>query len=201
MLDPSQTDDRDYYGNKRLELAGGLLALLFEDLFKRLCSDLRKEVSTWDTIFDNMWFLLNWKYITMLRYTGLLPLFSRWHESHFLSHQVFHRDSKFMTLLFRNSVLIMLLWSCHENQNATFWVLEENMLLICTLKYDTLGTWGTIWKSLHLKSTTFVWMVQRKDNDKYWMKIYLCNIKDIIAGWQSSGEGKSNTAIWYFKMH
>ena len=32
--DPSQLDDKDYYGNKRLELAGHLLALLFEDLFK-----------------------------------------------------------------------------------------------------------------------------------------------------------------------
>lgn len=28
-------DDPDYYGNKRLELAGSLLALMFEDLFKR----------------------------------------------------------------------------------------------------------------------------------------------------------------------
>lgn len=33
--DAVQVDDRDYYGNKRLELAGQLLALLFEDLFKK----------------------------------------------------------------------------------------------------------------------------------------------------------------------
>ncbi|XP_055949734.1 DNA-directed RNA polymerase III subunit RPC2-like [Argiope bruennichi] len=32
---PQLLDDRDYYGNKRLELAGSLLALLFEDVFKR----------------------------------------------------------------------------------------------------------------------------------------------------------------------
>ena len=29
-----QGDDRDFYGNKRLELDGQLLSLLFEDLFK-----------------------------------------------------------------------------------------------------------------------------------------------------------------------
>jgi DNA-directed RNA polymerase III subunit RPC2 len=35
-------DDKDYYGNKRLELAGSLLSLLFEDLFKRLNWELKQ---------------------------------------------------------------------------------------------------------------------------------------------------------------
>ena len=39
--DPSMIDDRDYYGNKRLELAGSLLSLMFEDAFKRFNSDVR----------------------------------------------------------------------------------------------------------------------------------------------------------------
>ncbi|XP_031570048.1 DNA-directed RNA polymerase III subunit RPC2-like isoform X2 [Actinia tenebrosa] len=38
----AHVDDRDYYGNKRLELAGQLLSLLFEDLFKRFCGELKK---------------------------------------------------------------------------------------------------------------------------------------------------------------
>lgn len=40
--DPSSVDDRDYYGNKRLELAGSLLSLLFEDLFKRMNYELKQ---------------------------------------------------------------------------------------------------------------------------------------------------------------
>jgi DNA-directed RNA polymerase III subunit RPC2 len=36
-------DDKDYYGNKRLELAGNLLSLLFEDLFKLFNKDLKRQ--------------------------------------------------------------------------------------------------------------------------------------------------------------
>lgn len=40
--DRSLLDDKDYCGNKRLELAGQLLALLFEDKFKQLNSDIKR---------------------------------------------------------------------------------------------------------------------------------------------------------------
>ena len=40
--DSYQVDDRDYYGNKRLELAGQLISLLFEDLFKKFNYELKK---------------------------------------------------------------------------------------------------------------------------------------------------------------
>ena len=40
--DPTAVDDRDYYGNKRLELAGSLLSLLFEDLFMRMNGELKQ---------------------------------------------------------------------------------------------------------------------------------------------------------------
>jgi len=45
MLDmgKSELDDKDYYGNKRLELAGNLLSLLFEDLFKLFNKDLKRQ--------------------------------------------------------------------------------------------------------------------------------------------------------------
>jgi DNA-directed RNA polymerase III subunit RPC2 len=36
-------DDKDYCGNKRLELAGNLLSLLFEDLFKIFSKDLKRQ--------------------------------------------------------------------------------------------------------------------------------------------------------------
>lgn len=41
--DKTTMSDKDYYGNKRLELAGQLLSLLFEDLFKRYNSDLARK--------------------------------------------------------------------------------------------------------------------------------------------------------------
>lgn len=46
---PQLVDDRDYVGNKRLELAGQLLALLFEDLFKKFCFDIQMTV---DKVFN-----------------------------------------------------------------------------------------------------------------------------------------------------
>lgn len=39
-------DDSDYYGNKRLELAGQLLSLLFEDLFKKFNMEVRLLAAT-----------------------------------------------------------------------------------------------------------------------------------------------------------
>ena len=50
--DKSRLDDKDYYGNKRLELSGQLLSLLFEDLFKTFNNNLKKfadKVHTHDT--------------------------------------------------------------------------------------------------------------------------------------------------------
>ncbi|KAG0077390.1 DNA-directed RNA polymerase III core subunit ret1 [Linnemannia elongata] len=44
MLRGDLVDDRDYVGNKRLELAGQLLSLLFEDLFKKFNSDLKMNI-------------------------------------------------------------------------------------------------------------------------------------------------------------
>eukprot|EP00053_Salpingoeca_punica_P018423 m.180595 g.180595 ORF g.180595 m.180595 type:complete len:1139 (+) comp17430_c0_seq1:156-3572(+) len=42
MEEQAEVDDRDYYGNKRLEMAGQLLALLFEDIFKSFNAQLRR---------------------------------------------------------------------------------------------------------------------------------------------------------------
>ena len=39
MHDETVVDDKDYYGNKRLELAGQTMSLLFEDVFKGFNSE------------------------------------------------------------------------------------------------------------------------------------------------------------------
>jgi len=43
--DPTLLSDKDYYGNKRLELAGQLLSILFEDLFKRFNKELQRNAA------------------------------------------------------------------------------------------------------------------------------------------------------------
>lgn len=37
-------NDRDFLANKRVECAGDMLSLLFEDLFKRFNSEVKKEL-------------------------------------------------------------------------------------------------------------------------------------------------------------
>lgn len=41
--DSTLIDDKDYYGNKRIELAGQLISLMFEDLLKRFCAQVAKQ--------------------------------------------------------------------------------------------------------------------------------------------------------------
>ena len=42
--DETKLDDKDYYGNKRLELAGQLVSLLFEGEFKKFVRDFKQSV-------------------------------------------------------------------------------------------------------------------------------------------------------------
>lgn len=44
FLNKDAVDDKDYVGNKRFELSGQLLSLLFEDLFKTMISNARRSV-------------------------------------------------------------------------------------------------------------------------------------------------------------
>ena len=62
MIDDSFIDDRDYYGNKRLELAGGQISLLFEDLFKRFNAELKTMVRCRHSA---VWCLLLWQLISI----------------------------------------------------------------------------------------------------------------------------------------
>ena len=43
-LGSATEDDRDYYGKKRLEMAGTLLAGLFRQLFRQFVDDMVKQI-------------------------------------------------------------------------------------------------------------------------------------------------------------
>ena len=43
--EPKNIDDKDYYGNKRMELAGNLISLLFEDSLKNMLADIQKKIN------------------------------------------------------------------------------------------------------------------------------------------------------------
>lgn len=45
IYDPKKIDDKDYYGNKRLEMAGDLVGLLFEDAFWNYVDDLKRIIN------------------------------------------------------------------------------------------------------------------------------------------------------------
>jgi DNA-directed RNA polymerase II subunit RPB2 len=40
-----ETDDRDHFGNKRLDMAGALMAGLFRQLFRRLIDDVKRTLT------------------------------------------------------------------------------------------------------------------------------------------------------------
>ncbi|OMO89734.1 hypothetical protein COLO4_19613 [Corchorus olitorius] len=46
ILNKDAMDDKDYVGNKRLELSGQLISLLFEDLFKTTITEVKRQIDT-----------------------------------------------------------------------------------------------------------------------------------------------------------
>ncbi|OMO61176.1 hypothetical protein CCACVL1_23712 [Corchorus capsularis] len=46
ILNKDAMDDKDYVGNKRLELSGQLISLLFEDLFKTTITEVKRHIDT-----------------------------------------------------------------------------------------------------------------------------------------------------------
>ncbi|CAA7013057.1 unnamed protein product [Microthlaspi erraticum] len=52
MLNKDAMDDKDYVGNKRLELSGQLISLLFEDLFKSMIAEAVRQVDQKFSRFD-----------------------------------------------------------------------------------------------------------------------------------------------------
>ncbi|XP_060177518.1 DNA-directed RNA polymerase III subunit 2-like [Lycium barbarum] len=64
ILNKDAMDDKDYVGNKRLELSGQLLSLLFEDLFKTMNDQVRKEFDASPNALDILSFIGRYQGIT-----------------------------------------------------------------------------------------------------------------------------------------
>ncbi|KAJ4966765.1 hypothetical protein NE237_018614 [Protea cynaroides] len=67
ILNKDAMDDKDYVGNKRLELSGQLISLLFEDLFKTMNSETKKNMDmnltkTRSNLFDVSKFMMKGTY-------------------------------------------------------------------------------------------------------------------------------------------
>jgi len=69
--DDVDLDDKDYCGNKRLHMAGQLLALLFEDLFKRYNS----EVSFFHIAIYCILLLVTWRLVFGSNFDSFLSSF------------------------------------------------------------------------------------------------------------------------------
>ncbi|KAF3619593.1 putative germin-like protein 2-3-like [Capsicum annuum] len=65
ILNKDAMDDKDYVGNKRLELSGQLLSLLFEDLFKTMNSESKRAFDASSSARDILYCIKKYNRITL----------------------------------------------------------------------------------------------------------------------------------------
>lgn len=69
---PSMLSDKDYYGNKRLELTGHLLALLFEGLFKEFNNKVSESINKSASNVYNIFYYFFIEFKSWYKYTKCL---------------------------------------------------------------------------------------------------------------------------------